>query len=166
MTTAHAPITPRYALTDHHGRAVSEATFRSSHQLIFFGFTHCRGVCPRALSKLSVVLERLGPVADRIQPLYISVDPERDTPEVMRAFLQDAYPRFLGLTGTQAACEDARAAFRVFAGHGPDPDDAEGYAVPHTAITYLLDTEANYLAHFPDVIDAEQLETRLRALVP
>ncbi|WP_236792190.1 SCO family protein [Amycolatopsis sp. GM8] len=160
-----APVVPRYALVDHHGRDVTEQDFLGRYQLVFFGFTHCRMVCPRALTKLSTVLDDLGPLVDRIQPLYISVDPERDTPEVMRAFLEENYPRFLGLTGSPEAAEAARSAFRVYAGRGTDPEDPEGYAVPHTALTYLLDPAATYLAHFPDVLDADDITARIRELV-
>lgn len=161
MSTA---VVPRYALVDHHGRTVTEQDFAGRYQLVFFGFTHCRMVCPAALGKLSTVLDDLGPLAERIQPLYISVDPERDTPEVMRAFLEESYPRFLGLTGSPEAAEEARSAFRVYAGRGADPEDPEGYAVPHTALTYLLDPGAAYLAHFSDVLTADEIAARIRKL--
>lgn len=157
-------VVPRYELVDHHGNTVTEKDFTGRYQLVFFGFTHCRMVCPTALTKLSTVLDDLGPLADRIQPLYVSVDPDRDTPEVMRAFLETDYPRFLGLTGSTEATEAARTAFRVFATRKADPDDPDGYAVPHTAVTYLLDTDATYLAHFPDVLEATEIADRIRAL--
>ncbi|WP_290051914.1 SCO family protein [Amycolatopsis solani] len=165
MSVTHHPVRPRYTLVDHHGREVTEQDFPGRHQLVFFGFTHCRAVCPRVLGLLSTVLDDLGPLADRIQPLYISVDPERDTPDVLRAFLERTYPRFLGLTGSPEAAEAARAAFRIFAGRGADPEDPEGYAVPHTALTYLLDPGAAYLAHFPDVLAAAEIADRIRKLV-
>lgn len=165
MSVTHRPLQPRYTLVDHHDRKVTEQDFPGRYQLVFFGFTHCRSVCPRVLGLLSTVLDDLGPLADRIQPLYISVDPERDTPGVMRAFLERTYPRFLGLTGPPEAAEAARAAFRVYAGRGADPEDPEGYAVPHTALTYLLDPAAAYLAHFPDVLAADELTGRIRKLV-
>jgi protein SCO1/2 len=165
MTTGGPPLHPRYDLTDHHGRDVTEGEFQGRYQLIFFGFTHCRMVCPRALSKLTEVLDDLGELADQIQPLYISVDPARDTPEVMRAFLEQTYPKFLGLTGSQAASDAAQTDFRVFTGRGEDPDDPEGYAVPHTALTYLLDPAARYVTHFSDVVDADRISARLKTLL-
>jgi protein SCO1/2 len=158
-------LVPRYRLLDHHGRTVTQDDFTGSYQLVFFGFTHCRVVCPRELGKLDVVLAALGPLAGRIRPLYISVDPERDTPEVMRTFLEQHHPRFLGLTGSPEEAEAAREAFHVFARRAVDPDDPEGYAVPHTALTYLLDPHGDYLTHFADVVDAEQITVRLRELV-
>jgi len=112
--------------------------------LVFFGFTHCRIVCPRALGKLCRVLDDLGPLAERVQPLYVTVDPERDTPAVMREFLGRSYPRFTGLTGSPAQIDAAKAAFRVFARRVADPDSPGGYAMPHTAIAYLLDEAGRY----------------------
>ena len=76
-----APVGGSFALTDHHGRDVTDAAYRGRFMLIYFGFTHCRAVCPRALARLSEALAALGELADRIQPLYITVDPDRDTPE-------------------------------------------------------------------------------------
>ena len=106
------PVGGSFRLIDHHGARVTDETYRGRFVLIFFGFTHCRVVCPRALSRLSAVLERLGPLTDQLQALYITVDPERDTPEVMRTFLEKSYPRFIGLTGTRAEIDAAKRAFQ------------------------------------------------------
>ena len=160
-----APVRGRFELVDHHGEPVTETSYRGKWALVFFGFTHCRMVCPRALRKLSDALEQIGDLADRIQPLYITVDPDRDTPAVMRAFLETDYPRFVGLTGRTDRIEEAKAAFRVFARRGLDPDDPDGYAVPHSAMTYLLDQEGEYAEHFADVADAAEIAGRLRQRV-
>jgi protein SCO1/2 len=151
-----------FDLTDHDGKPVTAANYRGKYMLVFFGFTHCKVVCPRALSKLSQVLRDIGPLAEEIVPLYVSVDPERDSPEAMKAFLEASYPRFTGLTGTQEQCDAAKKAFRVFAEKKPDPDDPDGYDMPHTAFAYLLDREGNYVAHFGDHLDEDELADRLR----
>jgi protein SCO1/2 len=143
---------------------VTEQEFRGRYQLVFFGFTHCRGVCPRALSRITAVLDDIGDLSEQIQPLYVSVDPARDTPEVMRTFLQ-TYPKFLGLTGSAGEAEAARSEFRVFAARREDPDDPDGYAVPHSALTYLIDTDGRYVTHFPDVVEASRVAERLRELI-
>jgi protein SCO1/2 len=153
-----------FHLIDHDGREVSNQTFRGRYALLFFGFTHCRMVCPRALTKLSAVLEMLGSFAERIQPLYVTVDPERDTPEVMRAFLK-SYPRFTGLTGARDQIDHAKKVFRVFAQRTHDATDKDGYAVPHTAITYVLDPEGNFVCHFNDALSSEEISTRMRSLL-
>lgn len=157
-----APTTPTFALTNHHGQPVTDRTYRGRWQLVFFGFTHCKAVCPRALQRLSATLDDLGDLATQMTPLYITVDPDRDTPDVMKAFLR-TYPRFTGLTGTTEAIEQAKTAFRVFARRKDDPDDPDGYAMPHTAITYLISPDGHYTGHFPDTTSQDELTTRLRA---
>ena len=158
-----APDHPVFTLTDHFGKEVSEADFRGAFQLVYFGFTSCRVVCPRALAKLSGVLESLGDeAAKQIKPLYITVDPARDTPEKMKACLEADYPRFLGLTGPEAAIEDAKRCFRVFAQRKSDPADPDGYQVAHTAIAYLLDRNGSYLDHFSDATEATKIVERIR----
>lgn len=165
LVSGRPPVGGSFRLIDHHGARVTDETYRGRFALIFFGFTHCRVVCPRALSRLSAVLEQLGPLADQIQPLYITVDPERDTPEVMHTFLEKSYPRFTGLTGTRAAIDAAKRAFRVFAERRPDPKEPDGYVVPHTAISYLLDPTGEYVAHFTDALDETEVTDRLRRLL-
>lgn len=149
-----APTDVAFDLVDHHGTPVGVGSYRGDWLLVQFGFTSCRVVCPRALTKLTAALDRLGPGAERVRPLYVSVDPERDTPEVMRAFLAASYPRFTGLTGTAEQVEGATRAFRVFARRRADPADPDGYAVPHTAITYLVDPGGRLARHWPDTAEA------------
>lgn len=113
-------------------------------------------------SVLSDVLDGLGEAVGQVRALYITVDPERDTPEVMKEFLEE-YPRFTGLTGPSDAIEEAKRAFRVFARRKADPDDPDGYAVPHTAITYLIAPDGQYADHFADALPAADVAVRLQA---
>jgi protein SCO1/2 len=145
------PLAPAFSLTDHSSRPVTEKDFRGRFLLVYFGFTHCRVVCPRT-----------GTAAQAIQPLYISVDPQRDTPEVMRVFLESRFPAFLGLTGAAENVEAAKAEFRVFAERKNDPLDADGYAVPHSATAFLLAPDGKYLAHFPDTLNRDEIVRRIR----
>ena len=153
-----------FCLIDHDGHNVSDETYRGQYVLIFFGFTNCRVVCPRALTKLSAVLDSLGPLADRIRPIYVTVDPERDTPDAMRSFLQ-SYPRFTGLTGSLAQIDRIKKAYRVFAQRVDDLAGNGDYAVPHTAITYVLDPNGRFVSHFTDALSAEEIASRLRLLL-
>jgi protein SCO1/2 len=158
-------IDGRFELTDHHGAAVSNEAYRGRYVLVFFGFTHCRVICPQALARISSALEALGPMADDLTALYISVDPERDSPAVMKAFLERRYPRFIGLTGSREQVDAAKQAFRVFAQARADDEDPDGYAVPHTAFTYVLGPDGCYLTHFPDHVDADTMAGCLRELL-
>ena len=155
------PVKGVYELIDHFGHPVTERSYAGRFQLIFFGFTHCSVVCPRELTKLTHALDMLSEEAAQLQPLYISVDPARDTPERMRAFLATYHPSFVGLTGTTAQVDRAKANFRVFAERKKDADAPDGYVVPHTAISYLLDCEGRYVSHFGDTVDPAAIVRRL-----
>jgi protein SCO1 len=154
-----------YELIDHNGREVNRRTYRGKHVVIFFGFTHCKEVCPRALSRLSAVLDRLGPRAERIQPLYLTVDPHRDTPAVMKDFLASAYPRFTGLTGSAQQIEWAKRSFRVFSTGVSDLGEPCGYRMPHAASTYVLGPDGAYLTHFTDAVEEDELTVALFSIV-
>lgn len=149
-----------FVLTDHHGRQVTEADYRGRFMLIFFGFSHCQVVCPRVLAKLSAVLERLGEDAERVQPLYITVDPERDTPEVLKNYLRAYHHGFVGLTGTRDEIDRIKANYRVFAERRARSDPG-AYDVPHTSLTYLMDTEGAYRTHFAETADEIAIVRRL-----
>jgi protein SCO1/2 len=153
-----------FELVDHHGTTVSNRTYDGKLLLVLFGFTNCRAVCPRKLAETTAVLDRLGELADRVQPLYVTVDPERDTPNVMRAFL-GAYPRFIGLTGDRAQIDEVKLRFRVFAQRVEDASDPDNYNVPHTAVTYLMSADGGYMAHFLDGTDVEQIANKMRELL-
>lgn len=161
-----APNDLRFNLIDDMGNPRTLDDFKGFYPLIFFGFTHCKVVCPRALARLSSVLAQLGPQSAWLAPLYISIDPERDTPQVMRAFLQASYPRFTGLTGDKDSIEKVRANYRVFAQRRPDPDDPAGYEMPHSALTYVIGPDGALLAHFADSVEEGKVVQRLRALLP
>lgn len=154
-----------FALIDDHGRAVSDRSYLGRHLLVSFGFSHCKTICPRSLERTSAALEQLGARAAGIQALYITVDPERDTPAVLRAFLAERYPRFTGLTGDPQALQAARAKYRVFAQRAADPDDPDGYAVPHTAFTFLMGPDGRYLRHFDVTAGADEMAHALADLI-
>lgn len=161
---ASTPSSSGIELVDHFGHAASAQVFLGGYSLVLFGFTHCSVVCPRALARYAVVLGQLAAEGWPIRGFYISVDPERDTPEIMRDFLQP-WPGFLGLTGSAAQVDQAKAAFRVFARRDTDPDTPGGYRMPHTAVAYLLTPQGRYLAHFPDALTEGEVIARLRSLL-
>jgi protein SCO1/2 len=161
---ARRTVDGTFRLVDHHGATVSNQSFDGKLLLVLFGFTNCRAVCPRKLAETAAVLDRLGELADRVQPLYVTVDPERDTPDVMRAFLS-VHARFIGLTGDRAEIDEVKLRFRVFARRVEDASDPGNYNVPHTAVTYLMNADGGYVAHFLDGADVEQIANRIQELI-
>lgn len=157
-------VAAKFDLIDHDGRSVTEVSYRGRWLLVYFGFTHCRVVCPRSLTRLSDVLSALPPdLAQKIQPLYITVDPTRDTSDVMRDYLLARFPRFVGLTGSEDQITKAKESFKVFSRPKPAPNDPDGYDVPHTAITYLIDPTGTYVAHWGETRSADDIVSELQS---
>ena len=111
-------IHSEFSLTDHSGRAVTEADFAGRWQLVFFGFTHCPDICPTTLAYMASVLDLLGPEAERVAPLFITIDPARDTVPVMADYVSAFHPRLVGLTGSEAQVAEATRSFPPFFGRG------------------------------------------------
>ena len=162
-TTAPA-VGGYFLLDDHHGKRVDAFSFGDRLLLILFGFTNCAVVCPRELAKIDAALDQLGELAGRIQPLYVTVDPERDSPEVLRDYLRDR-ARFIGLTGNRPEIDAIKRCFRVFAERRDDVSAVDGYVVPHTTIAYLAVPGGQVLAHFADSVDSNELAKRLRGTI-
>lgn len=153
------PIRATYTLVDHDGTPVTERSYRGRWQLVQFGFTSCKMVCPRALAKLDTVLDALGEAP--LVALYITVDPDRDIPAVLKAYLGQSHSRWTGLTGTTDQIEDAKRSFRIFTRRR---ETADGYDVQHTAISYLLTPDARPHRYWPDTADAATLQRDLARL--
>ena len=127
-----------FALTDHNGRAVTLATFAGKVVTVFFGFTQCPDVCPTTMAEMAEVMKGLGDKAKDVQVLFISVDPERDTPALLKQYVPAFHPSFLGLVGDKAAIEATAKTFKVF--YQKVPGKTEGsYSVDHTAGSYVFD---------------------------
>ena len=145
-------------LTDHHGQARTLADFKGKVVTIFFGYTQCPDVCPTALSGMSEVMQQLGPDGDKVQVLFVTVDPERDTPALLAEYVPVFDKRFLGLYGTPEKIAEVAKDFRVFYRKS---GDLEGhYTIDHSAGTYVFDPQGRlrlYVKHAetPDVIAAD-----------
>ncbi|HEY7384308.1 MAG TPA: SCO family protein [Beijerinckiaceae bacterium] len=135
-----------FTLVDHNGRAVTEKDVRGKPHLVFFGFTHCPDVCPTKLFEISEVLRATGERGRDLRALFITVDPERDTPEALKSYLGSFDERIVGLTGTPAAIEDTVRAFRAYARKVPTKDG--DYTMEHTALVYLMDRRGNFVGSF------------------
>lgn len=130
-----------FTLTDHHGNNVQPADWIGRPTMVFFGFTWCPDVCPTTLSDISGWLDELGPAADRLNTVLISVDPERDTPEVLAAYLSNFDPRIVGLTGPMPEIERAAAGFRARFEKVPRDGD---YTMDHTAGVFLFRADGSF----------------------
>jgi protein SCO1/2 len=129
-----------FSLTDHTGAPRTLADYRGKVVVMFFGFTHCPDVCPTTLAEMARAMKQLGPDADRVQVLMVTVDPERDTPEVLKPYVTAFDRRFVGLTGDVDAIKRTTQEFKVIAQKNPGPDP-RNYTMDHSAGTYLFDTE-------------------------
>ena len=127
----------QWQLTDMNGQVRDQSSFAGKVQLVFFGFAQCPDICPTSLSELSEAMKMLGPDADRVQVLLVTVDPERDTPEILRKYLSSFDPRFLGLTGTPEQVRLAASSFKAFYSKVSRPGG--DYTMDHSASFYLLD---------------------------
>lgn len=148
-----------FTLTTHDGRKLSSADLAGRPFAVFFGFTHCPDVCPTTLFEMSENLKALGPDGDRLTVLFITVDPERDTRELLATYLESFDPRIIGLTGTQEEIDAVVKAYR--ATYQRVPTEGGGYTINHTASVYLMDRQGN----FAGTLDYhEQQETQMRKL--
>jgi cytochrome oxidase Cu insertion factor (SCO1/SenC/PrrC family) len=153
-----------FELVDQNGRTRTQDDLLGRFALIYFGFTYCPDACPTALVAMAEALDRLGPAAARIQPVFVSVDPERDTVPVMAAYVAAVDERLMGLTGTPEQVARAARAYRVFYRKATPTGSAE-YLVDHTSLIYLMDPQGKYVAHFSHETPVERIEEVLRRAV-
>jgi protein SCO1 len=153
-----AAIGGPFRLIDQDGRPVSDQDMKGKPFLVFFGYDHCPDICPTTLFDMSQVLHSLGPDADRIGAIYITVDPERDTPAAIKDYLSNFDPHLRGLTGDSSAIAAVARAYRVY--YKKVPLEGGDYAMDHSAIIYLMDKDGRFVAPFslkrkPDVAAAD-----------
>jgi len=162
-TTGVAQVGGPFSLIDQNGMRRTDADFRGKFMLVFFGYTFCPDVCPTTLAAESEAFRILGTSAERIVPVFISVDPKRDTPDIMKAYLSAFGPQFVGLTGTDEEIAAAAGAYRVYyksnAADGPD------YTVDHSSVIYVMGPDGAFITNYglddgPDAI-ADDLRRRL-----
>ncbi len=154
-----------FSLTDHNGKAVTEKDYAGSYLLVFFGFASCPEVCPTELQKIAQVLELLGEEkAAKIQPLFITVDPERDTPEALKAYVAEFHPKLVGLTGTAEQIEAVKKAYRVYASK-VQMEGMEGYMMDHSAFTYFMGPDGANIGIYPAKDTAEQIAEAIKGKI-
>jgi protein SCO1 len=141
-----AAIGGPFQLTDQNGKAVTDKNLKGKPTLIFFGYTHCPDVCPTSLFEISEVLRALGKDADKVNAVFISVDPERDTPAAMKDYLSSFDPHLEGLSGDPAETAKVITSYRVYAKKVPTKDG--DYTMDHTALIYLMDRDGRFVSPF------------------
>lgn len=161
-TTGTALVGGPFALTSHTGERVTEETYRGKHLLIYFGYTFCPDVCPAELQVMSAALAELGGQADGIQPLFITIDPERDTVEQMATYVANFRPGLVGLTGTLDEVTKAARAYRVYFAKAAD-SGANDYLMDHSSIVYLMGPDGSFLKHFAYGTDVKTMADGIRA---
>ncbi|MBA5775579.1 SCO family protein [Stappia sp. F7233] len=148
--SGEADVRSEFTLTDHTGRQVTQADYSDRWQLVFFGFTHCPDVCPTTLAYMASVLDRLGGNADRVAPIFITVDPARDTVPVMAEYVSAFHPRLIGLTGSEAQTAEAARNFRTWFERSDDASAPDGYFMAHAGHIYLMRPDGAFEAVYQE----------------
>jgi protein SCO1/2 len=154
-----------FSLVGADGKPVTDRDFRGRYMLIFFGFTHCPDICPAELQVIAEALGELGDKAKNVVPIFITLDPERDTPEAMGNYVKSFGPNLVGLTGSPEAIAAAAKAYRVSYAKVEDKESAADYGVDHSALVYLMDPKGRYVTHFSYGLSAEQMAEKLVKLL-
>ncbi|XP_071383729.1 protein SCO2 homolog, mitochondrial [Centroberyx affinis] len=152
-----------FSLLDHTGRRRTKTDFLGSWVLLYFGFTHCPDICPDELDKLSAVVAALDrdPALPPVQPVFVTVDPERDDAAALAKYVKDFHPRLIGLTGTAEEVKHAGRDYRVYASPGPKDDDGD-YIVDHTILIYLINPDGLFLDYYNRMKNEEQITESVR----
>lgn len=149
QTSGEALIGGPFELVGKDGTTVTDKVFRGKYMLVFFGFTHCPDICPAELQVMAAALDELGEDANKVVPIFITVDPERDTPRVVADYVMNFGPRFVGLSGTPEQIAKAAEAYRVTYEKHQEEGAGDNYSVDHSAIAYLMGPDGKYITHIP-----------------
>jgi protein SCO1/2 len=161
LMSGRHPIGGPFTLADSAGRRVSLADFRGRLVLLYFGFASCPDVCPTDLAALGLALRELGAAADEVQPLFVTLDPQRDTPEVLREYAAAFHPRLVALTGSEGEIRRVATDFKVYYEKVKLPGTST-YTIEHTAYTFLLGRDGAFVTLFPPGTPSERMVSMLR----
>jgi protein SCO1/2 len=150
-----------FDLVDHTGKKRTDADFRGKLLLVYFGYTYCPDICPADLLQISLALDQLGMAGDEVQPLFISVDPERDTTTVLAQYVSSFHPRLIGLTGTPEKIRTVANSYKAYYAKYTPPNGGV-YLIDHTGFTYLMDRAGKYLGFFPPGTSADRMVEIIR----
>ncbi len=159
--SGEAMIGEDFTLTNQEGVSVSSTGFRGRYMLVFFGFTNCPDICPTALQNITQAMVMLGPDAEKVVPVFITVDPERDTSQVIKEYVSSFHPSTVGLTGNEAKIREVLKSYKVYARKNTvgEADDTQDYMMDHSGYIYLMDKDGKYVTHFAhDALPADVAE--------
>ena len=156
VVQAEMDIGGPFELVDHNGRTVTDETFRGRYLLIYFGYGYCPDVCPTELANIAAALDVLGPKAEHVEPLFITVDPERDTAEFLSEYVVNFHPRLTGLTGTPEQVSAVAKSYKVYYAKANQPGGAD-YLMDHTGFVYLMGPDGRFLSLFRGQTDPETI---------
>jgi protein SCO1/2 len=161
LLSGRAAVGGPFELTDQTGRRRTDADFRGKLVVLYFGYTYCPDVCPTELQSISLALDKLGAAAEAVQPLFITVDPERDTPARLAGFVSSFHPRLIGLTGSLAEIRKTAVAYRTFfvKNSAAAPGD---YSVDHTGFIYLVGKDGRYLGFLAPGLSSDEIADAIR----
>jgi protein SCO1/2 len=164
LMTGTGPIGGPFQLTDQKGRAAGPTQWRGKLVLMYFGYTSCPDACPTDLSGIAAAIAALGAEGDRIQPVFVTLDPLRDTPTLLAAYVRNFNPRFVALGGTEQEVRRVASSYKVFYEKVARPG-SDDYMIDHTSFTYVLDAAGHYVGYFPPGTSGERIAEQLRALL-
>ena len=148
VQSARALIGGPFTLTDQDGKRVTEQTYRGKYMLVMFGYTTCPDVCPSELQTMANAMDVLGTKADQVNPIFITVDPERDTVERVAEYVKNFHASLVGLTGSPEEIKQAARAYRAYYAKSDASGSAAGYLMDHSAFIYLINPQGEYVTHF------------------
>jgi cytochrome oxidase Cu insertion factor (SCO1/SenC/PrrC family) len=165
VSTGSIAVGGPFTLTGQTGKRVSSSDFRGRNMLIYFGYSMCPDVCPTTLAVMADALDKIGDKAKRIVPIFITIDPERDTPKVLDTYMKAFGDQFVGLTGTTAEIAAVEKEYKVYAKKTPLDEKkglAGGYGMDHSSVIYLMGPDGKIISFYDELIPAAKLEAELR----
>ncbi|MEO7053525.1 MAG: SCO family protein [Rhizomicrobium sp.] len=161
VVTGQIAVGGPYALTDQDGKPRASTDFGGKYQLIYFGYTFCPDVCPTTLALMAATVDKMGTDKDRIVPVFITIDPERDTPDAIKKYVAAFGPQFVGLTGTPDQIAKVEKEFRVYAKKGPVENGS--YAMDHSSVMYLMGPDGKLVSFYDEATTPEDLAQQLKS---
>ena len=160
--TGQPQVGGAFQLVDHQGQQRTDADFKGKILLVYFGYSFCPDICPTALNHISQALNEMGRQASEFQPIFITIDPERDTVQNLALYMENYHPRFIALTGTPDALRQVMQAYRVYAQKAKPNETSVEYLMDHSSIVYVMDRQGRYLTSFDHQTKPDKIKEILK----